>query len=592
MHASQAIMSLTLQRERFDQLVEFCTFPWILSNAEEKTKDGRWDTLKHLERYRIINRDLGPGLGSVKIGIIGLMSPDTISKTDASAAKTFKLKDMYSTGQHLAKELRSKPHNCDLVFALTHALFSQDVALGSKTLAYTKDRFHELSEKKQELKMVSGIDLIFGGHNHDYFIGSGVNHVYVTGPPNDLPNKWDRLWEDHGLLIVKSGTDFNDLSEVLVELEVSNGVDLKRKVVVKSVNVTRHHMPGWNLNEYESDSRLATMLNNLFEHQVLKPLKTPVARLSRTPQHLLPDMTTDIARQKESVIGNWIADSMVHWFRKHHPCNVIVPKDLIFIMTGGSIRTNSPFGSVIKQGDIIQLLPFDTSLVMCTMTGADIWGVIRAALAGSATYDVSASQSGPDQQKNTKTRTGSGKFPVVSGIRVTWDSKKDGQDRVKTIKLSSNPKSNVVDDKDHTYSVLTHQYLVNAGDGLKSFSNHKELVDTEVPMYKALLEHIRDLSAEDAAGVLVNTFVSPPVGGFPENRNIFSIIGYILSGLSARTQDSNTNDWQDSTNFLESVANPETMVDRVVEATQMRRLPILSFPTAVDNRMQDLALGT
>ncbi|CAE6456743.1 unnamed protein product [Rhizoctonia solani] len=485
------------KRERFNQLVEFCTFPWILSNVEEKTKTNQWDTLKDIERYRVIEVNLGSDSRSVKIGIIGLMSADAHSKIDTSATKTFKLQDMHEKGMQLAKELRGEPHKCELVFALTHAL------------------------------------------------------------------------------IVKSGTDFEDLSEVSITLEEPVGQNLERKMLVKSVKVIRHHMPGCDLVITDQNGvditaeslrkcPLSTVLNRLFKHQVLKDLKKPVAE--RPEPFDVSIMREGITREGESIIGNWIADSIVRWMRKHHHK---VPEPLIFITTGGSIRASSPFESVVKQGDIIQLLPFNAPLIICKMAGAAIWQVLEEALSESE-WDGSKIAS-------------AGKFPVVSGVKVTWRSDVAAKQRIQSIKLTSSPQIPITKTDKGLYYVLTDKYLIEGGDDLKSFKNHTDPVDTEVPMYEALLQDIADISVEDAAAILTGTFSSFPLGRRVTGPSKKGLLGVILNilGQGALMNDFRVDGWEPD--LVE-----QTVANQVMEVAKAKKLPVLRLPTKIDERMKDV----
>ncbi|CUA71910.1 hypothetical protein RSOLAG22IIIB_09914 [Rhizoctonia solani] len=192
-------------RERFNQLVESCNFPWVLSNAEEQTKDG-WTTLKYLHRYTVL--EAGPDEQKLRIGIIGLISADTVSKTNSQARGTFRLcepnsnenEEMKKKCMKLAAELRGEPEKCDLVFALTHGVFDEDIDLGKHANCYTVGDFSSLG--KGVLKDTPGIDLILGGHDHEYFLGKGVKLIETTFPEGkrDPAKTQGALDNDDGLL--------------------------------------------------------------------------------------------------------------------------------------------------------------------------------------------------------------------------------------------------------------------------------------------------------------------------------------------------------------------------------------------------------
>ena len=73
-----------------------------------------------------------------------------------------------------------------------------------------------------------GVDIILGGHDHLYYISKGVTswdgydvHEKVLGAAND----------EGDVLIVKSGTDFRDLSEFVLELEDTVEGSVRKKLI-------------------------------------------------------------------------------------------------------------------------------------------------------------------------------------------------------------------------------------------------------------------------------------------------------------------------------------------------------------------------
>ncbi|CAE6489656.1 unnamed protein product [Rhizoctonia solani] len=469
-------------RERFNQLVESCNFPWVLSNAEEQTKDG-WATLKYLHRYTVL--EAGPDEQKLRIGIIGLISADTVSKTNSQARGTFRLcepnsnenEEMKKKCMKLAAELRGEPEKCDLVFALTHGVFDEDIDLGKHANCYTVGDFSSLG--KGVLKDTPGIDLILGGHDHEYFLGKGVKLIETTFPQGkrEPPKTQGALDNDDGLLLIKSGTDFQDLSEI--EITVEEGNEQVRRKVIKSVEVKRHCYPDTTRKVLAKDSqkdRMGDLLRRIFKYQVGSEMKKPVAQL---PPEILPSALANgsqESRQGETILGNWIADSMIRWYKNHRTENMKPLSDLIFVMGGGSIRTGLDVDPKrVTQGDIVSLNPFITSLVTFKITGKALWEAFEQALRESV-------------KTSPSTHKAFGGFPVVSGIKVEWDSTEPKGKRVRTLTLSSGVA--VEQDTEHFYNILTDSYLANGGDDLTALKEHTEYVDSEIPVYRALLTDI------------------------------------------------------------------------------------------------------
>ena len=74
------------------------------------------------------------------------------------------------------------------------------------------------------------MDLLLGGHDHLYYISKGVNAWENHEVNQDVLGAEG----DNGdVLVVKSGTDFRDLSEVVLELSDTPKGSVRRKVISK-----------------------------------------------------------------------------------------------------------------------------------------------------------------------------------------------------------------------------------------------------------------------------------------------------------------------------------------------------------------------
>uniref|UniRef100_A0A4W3K413 Snake venom 5'-nucleotidase-like n=1 Tax=Callorhinchus milii TaxID=7868 RepID=A0A4W3K413_CALMI len=134
-------------------------FPWLLSNVFDLFT---LRPLGHGLENRIIEWN------GVKVGLIGLVEEewlDTLPTVDKSNVNYI---DYVHVADQLSKELRVK--GAELVIALTHMKWSNDIRLA---------------------KHSQGLDLVLGGHDHDY----GIKEV-------------------NGILIVKSGSDFRTLTKI------------------------------------------------------------------------------------------------------------------------------------------------------------------------------------------------------------------------------------------------------------------------------------------------------------------------------------------------------------------------------------------
>ncbi|KAG9013097.1 hypothetical protein FRB94_003931 [Tulasnella sp. JGI-2019a] len=204
------------------KLLEACKFPWLLSNIVD-TETGQ--PPKGVERFKVFERS------GLRVGIIGVVELEWIA-TVGSWPPNFKYQPMQDVGIELSKLLRDPAgeHRCDLVLALTHA--RQDITLAKQLGALPNG-----GGASQH-----GVDITFGGHDHMYYIGRGIKEW-----ENYDFNKQELGAEgDDGLLIVKSGTDFRDLSSMEVEV-IDAPEGSVRKKIVKSIkgnhHIVTHDMP-------------------------------------------------------------------------------------------------------------------------------------------------------------------------------------------------------------------------------------------------------------------------------------------------------------------------------------------------------------
>lgn len=73
-----------------------------------------------------------------------------------------------------------------------------------------------------------GVDIILGGHDHLYYISKGA----TSWDGYDINEKVLGAEQDEGdILIVKSGTDFRDLSEFVLWLEDTPEGSVRRKLI-------------------------------------------------------------------------------------------------------------------------------------------------------------------------------------------------------------------------------------------------------------------------------------------------------------------------------------------------------------------------
>jgi 5'-nucleotidase len=105
---------------------------------------------------------------------------------------------------------------------------AQDISLAKALLALSPS-----GQKTTPVTKSHGVDILLGGHDHLYYASRGVD--FWEG--YDTSKECLGTEQDKGdILLVKSGTDFRDLSEIDLELEdVPPGDSIVRKRIIKKI---------------------------------------------------------------------------------------------------------------------------------------------------------------------------------------------------------------------------------------------------------------------------------------------------------------------------------------------------------------------
>ncbi|KAF8754293.1 5'-nucleotidase family [Rhizoctonia solani] len=323
---------------------------------------------------------------SLNTKCLNVMALEEWIATVASWPPNFKYESMAEVTKSLSQELRDPegPHKCDIVLALTHAR---------------------------------------------YYIGRGAG----SWDNYDLNSTCLGSEEDDGVFLVKSGTDFRDLSELTLELEDTPEGSIRRKVV-KSIRGNQPPSPA-----------LTRIIKNQLD-SVSSTLSEPIC-------HTLTEWNakSDLVRIDESALGDWMADVLRHAYDDALCVKGGGPADGVLIC-GGTLRGDSVYGpGDITLGDLLEILPFEDPIVVQALNGEAIWNALEA---GLSTW--------PAQE---------GRFPIVSGIRIEWDSRLAPE-----VDKNGQP---VIRDANKTYRIVTREYMAAGHDGYDALRGKPFLIDDE-----------------------------------------------------------------------------------------------------------------
>ncbi|TFK42780.1 Metallo-dependent phosphatase-like protein [Crucibulum laeve] len=434
------------------KLVQDTKFPWVLSNIIDETTSR---VPEHLNEFSILER------GGLRIGIIGLVEEEWIA-TVASWPATFKYKSMTETGLDLSKRLRDPQggYRCDLIVALTHSRIPNDISLAKELCALSPSARRTVDISKRH-----GVDLLLGGHDHLYFVSKGVN----SWENYDIDQEVLGAEEDEGhVLVIKSGTDFRDLSELTLDVESTPEGSIRNKVIQR-ITGCRHSIQA----SLRSSETMAKLLKTILS-SVSSTLKAPVCKTT------VPiDVRSQLIRTDETAAANWFADVIRHVYDEALCMKGCGGADAVFICAG-TLRGDSVYGpGVMTLGNILEVLPFEDPIVVLEVDGAVLWDALEASL---STW--------PAQE---------GRFPVVSGMKVSWDSRKEPGQRVLRLWLIVDSEGNNTPSEDTSstldlevelepikrekggrkYKIVTRDYMAEGHDGFVAFKGQKYLVDHE-----------------------------------------------------------------------------------------------------------------
>lgn len=282
-------------------------FPWLASNIYDKTtgKPVEW-----AKPYTIIEVE------GLKIGFIGLATPETAYKTKPTIIENLEFRDPVAAAKEWTAKLRSgelKEGKADIVIALTHLGSFQD----SKTKEIT-------GEAADLAKAKVGVDAIISGHTHQSVAGLVDGTPIVQGYYNGRA---------YGRLEIAYNNKTGELS-------------------IKPFNVD-----------------LASIVKTLPEDKNAKAIADKYNQASKSLlDEVLADNENTLTHDRfkgPSLLGEWVCDVMAK-----------AAKTQIAITNGGGLRCPIEKGQ-ITVGKLFELMPFDNTLVTMELKGSDLKKVIE-----------------------------------------------------------------------------------------------------------------------------------------------------------------------------------------------------------------------
>ncbi|XP_033753676.1 snake venom 5'-nucleotidase-like [Pecten maximus] len=346
-------------------------FPWLISNVTDNlTKESLAEgKVTHMMEWN-----------GFKLGFIGLVEEEWIDTLATLDPEDVTFADFVTRGKELGNQL--KEQGADIVIAMTHMRWPNDRRLAEEC---------------------DVIDLILGGHDHDYNVEM-VNGKYV----------------------VKSGTDFRNLSKITIGKDESGlNLDIKRVDLDSS----------WEENQEVKD--IVGKLLGQVESKMDEHLGEMAVEM---------DGRFSSIRSSETNLGNLVTDVMLE-----------ISKADVALLNSGTFRSDRIHDKgEFKLRDLLTILPLVDPLIVLKVTGKQI---------------LQALENGVSQYPKLE-----GRFPQVSGMSYGFDPSKPSGSRVDPALVKVQEDYLVLD---KVYSLCTKEYIAMGKDGYEVFKNCDILVTSE-----------------------------------------------------------------------------------------------------------------
>lgn len=380
-------------------------FPWLCANAKI---DGK--TIDNVQPYLIKEYQ------GFKVAVLGLVTARTAQTGNPDNIQGITFEDEVEVATKLVPALKKK---ADIVIALVHMGIYDDAGMGSKRLAAE----------------VPGLALVIDGHTHTKLDEPVMVTNKITGKSVAIVQA--RHW---GLYLGKADLKFQKGEVTALEWSAVP-VNVKKRKEVDGERV--HYFVD---KEIKEDAELLALL---------QPYKDQVETvLSEVIGSAEGPFINDKTREMETALGDIVADSQLWYMRK-------MGFDIDFaFQNGGGIRATLGSGE-IKKKTVYEVLPFDNSICVVSLTGSDV----------IALFD------------QTPATIGHGAMPQVSdGVSFTIDA---AAGKVTDLKIGDKPV-----DPSKTYKIALNSYLAAGGDGYKVFKKRTEFYDSSMMQRDAFIDYV------------------------------------------------------------------------------------------------------
>ena len=317
-------------------------FPFLAANVVEKATH---QTPAWVKKSIIVDA------GGVKLGILGLSTPDTPNVTTPANVASLDFLDPVQPAIDEAAKLRA--NGADAVIAIAH--------IGGKCKEGGDPNDLSRCDATQDvMKLVEAlpkgtVDAFFAGHTHD-----NVRNI-VNGTPILEAFSYAQYFSSIDLWVDRQGHHVvrSELRpHTMLCTSVFAGTDrCTARTATKGASLVPRVFEGKTITP---DAQLATLV---------KPYLDQTAAKRNEPTGITTAAAIKRDFDYESPLGNLIADVLREYWKAD-----------VAVLNSGGIRSNLPAGN-LKYGDMFEVSPFDNYAAVVTMTGAQLLQAVQGNVA-------------------------------------------------------------------------------------------------------------------------------------------------------------------------------------------------------------------
>lgn len=343
------------------------------------------------------------------VGIVGLTTPDTANISSPGPNVAFL--DVVTSTQNAVNALLAQGVN--RIIALTHLGYSEDLRLA---------------------RLITGVDVIVGGHSHTFLYTPTTPLVVAPGATDTPAGPYPTVVnspDNEPVLVVQAFQWGRYLGNLEVSFNYPTGT-----VVAWSGN------PIFMTNTIALDPAITNILVPTYTDGVATLQNTVIG--TTTADMPLTVGGVNICRRVECLLGNLVADAMLWKVNSTLPSGAQPYQ--IALQNGGGLR--APVTALtVTVGEVLELLPFGNTIATLEITGTHIISALENGLANV-------------------TLSGDGRFPQVSGLRYLWDLYRPVGSRVISVEVF-NPSTNRFEPLNPSarYRMVTNNFVRQGGDG-------------------------------------------------------------------------------------------------------------------------------